>query len=104
MYATPVIESADTGTTVAWLSGKLVFNDTPLPLALARFNRYSTTKIVIADAALAHLHVSGVFRDDDSRAFVEALRGSYGIAARQDGTGGLTLLSGRPALQRASKR
>jgi transmembrane sensor len=100
-YATPVIESANTGTTVAWLSGKLVFNDTPLPAALAQFNRYSTSKIIIGDAAVGQLHVSGVFRDDDSHAFVDALRGSYGIAIRQGSSGELTLLSGKAVQQRA---
>jgi len=101
-YATPVVESANTGTAVAWLSGKLVFDDTPLPAAVAQFNRYSTSKIVIGDAAVGQLHVSGVFRDDDSQAFVDALRGSYGISVRQGNAGDLTLLSGKAVQQRAS--
>lgn len=98
-YATPVIEPANTGTAVAWLSGKLVFNDTPLPAAVAQFNRYSTSKIVIGDAAVGQLHVSGVFRDDDNHAFVDALQGSYGISVGQDSAGDLTLRSGK-AVQR----
>ena len=101
-YATPVIESANTRTAVAWLSGKLVFNDTPLPAALAQFNRYSTSKIVIGDAAVGQLHVSGVFRDDDSRSFVDALRGSYGISIRRDSAGDLTLLSEKAVQPRIS--
>jgi transmembrane sensor len=101
-YAIPVIEPANAETAVAWLSGKLVFNDTPLPAALAQFNRYSTSKIAVGDAAVGQLHVSGVFRDDDSHAFVDALRGSYGISVRQDGAGNLTLLSGKAVERRAS--
>lgn len=96
-YATPVLESVNTGTAVAWLSGKLVFDDTPLPAAIAQFNRYSTSSIVIGDAAVAQLHISGVFRDDNSRTFVDALRGSYGISVKEDGAGNLTLLSGKAA-------
>lgn len=102
-YATPVVESANTGTVVAWLSGKLVFNDTPLPTAVAQFNRYRTTKIVLGDDAVAKLHVSGVFRDDDSQAFVDALRGSYGLSVDRNGTGGLTLLSGKANQQGSSR-
>lgn len=101
-YATPVIESANTGTAVAWLSGKLVFNDTPLPAALAQFNRYSISKIVIGDAVVGRLHVSGVFRADDSHAFIDALRSSYGISIRQGNAGDLTLLSGRAIQRQAS--
>ncbi|KZC18764.1 MULTISPECIES: FecR family protein [Rhodanobacter] len=101
-YATPVIESANTGTAVAWLSGKLVFNDTPLPAAVAQFNRYTTSKIVIGDAAVGQLRVSGVFRDDSSHAFIDALRSSYGISISQGNAGGLTLLSGKAVKQRAS--
>lgn len=95
-YAVPVLESADTGTAMAWLSGKLVFNDTPLPTAVAQFNRYSTARIIVGDDAVAQLHVSGVFRDDDSQAFVDALRASYGIAIKPGQTGELTLVSGKP--------
>jgi transmembrane sensor len=101
-YATPVVESANTGTAVAWLSGKLVFNDTPLPVAVAQFNRYSTTRIAVDGDAVARLHVSGVFRSDDSKAFVDALRGSYGLSVEQDSAGNLTLLPGEAARRHGS--
>lgn len=101
-YATPLVESANTGAVVAWLSGKVVFNDTPLPAAVAQFNRYSTSRLVIGDTAVAQLHVSGVFRDDDSRAFVDALCDSYGISVSRSDAGDLTLHSGRAAGKCAS--
>lgn len=102
-YATPVVESANTGTAIAWLSGKLVFDDTPLPVAVAQFNRYSTSRIAIGGNGVAELHVSGVFHSDDSKAFVEAMRGSYGLSVEQDGAGNLTLLPGK-ATQRQGPR
>ncbi len=101
-YATPVVESANTGAAVAWLSGKLVFNDTPLPAAVAQFNRYSASKIIIGDAAVGQLHVSGVFRDNDSQTFVDALHGAYGITISRGSAGNRTLLSRKAAQQRAS--
>ena len=101
-YATPLVESASTGAVVAWLSGKVVFNDTPLPAAGAQFNRYSTSRLVIGDTAVAQLHVSGVFRDDDGRAFVDALCDSYDISVSRSNAGDLTLHSGRAAGKCAS--
>jgi transmembrane sensor len=103
-YATPLVTTADTHAAVAWLSGKLVFNDTPLPTAVAQFNRYRTTRIVIGDGAVARLRVSGVFRDDDSQAFVDALSGSYGLSVARDNAGNLTLLSGKAVRQGAARK
>ncbi|MGH8159747.1 MAG: FecR family protein [Rhodanobacter sp.] len=81
-HSQPVFESADANAT-AWLSGKLVFNDTPLRAVVAQFNRYSSHKIIIDDDATARLHVSGVFRSDDNHAFVDALCATYDLAAKQ---------------------
>lgn len=67
------------GGSPAWMTGRLVFNDTPLAEALAEFNRYSRQPLVLADPALGTHRVSGVFRGEDAEGFVEALREVYGI-------------------------
>jgi transmembrane sensor len=103
-YATPLVTTAHTRAALAWLSGKLVFDDTPLPAAVEQFNRYSATRIVIGDGAVAKLRVSGVFRDDDGQAFVDALSGSYGLSVARDGAGNLTLLSGKAVRQGAARK
>jgi len=82
-HAQPVLEAADT-TATAWLSGKLVFNDTPLPVAVAQFNRYSTNKITVGDTKTARLRVTGVFRSNDNRAFVDALKMTYSVDVTHD--------------------
>jgi transmembrane sensor len=82
MYSHPVVSPAETGA-AEWLSGKLVFNDTPLPDAIAQFNRYNTGKIRIGDQATAGMHVSGVFRSSDTDAFLDALHVSYGVSVRK---------------------
>lgn len=94
-FPEPILETAQTDITTAWLSGKLVFNDTPLPEAIAEFNRYASNKLVIADDTLKRMHVTGVFHTDDSRAFVDALHVSYGVSVTPGETGGIVLAATR---------
>lgn len=67
------------GSAPGWLSGRLVFNDTPLPEAVAEFGRYSFKPVLLADPGLASYRVSGVFRGEDVEGFIQALGEVYGI-------------------------
>lgn len=67
------------GSRPGWMSGRLVFNETPLAEAVAEFNRYNRTGVVLADPALRTQAISGVFRGDDVEGFVQALSEVYGI-------------------------
>lgn len=78
----------------SWLSGKLSFDDQALSAAVSEFNRYSQRQIVLRDAALARIRVSGVFRSDDPHAFVEALQTLYPVQV-SDAPGGELVLSER---------
>lgn len=75
------------GARPAWLSGRLVFSDTPLAEAVAEFNRYSTNRVVLADPALGPLRVSGVFHGDDVDGFIGALGEVYGIPEHHTANG-----------------
>ncbi|NCT69354.1 MAG: FecR family protein [Xanthomonadaceae bacterium] len=75
------------GARPAWLSGRLVFSDTPLAEAVAEFNRYSTNRVVLADPALGAQRVSGVFRGDDVDGFIGALGEVYGIPEHHTANG-----------------
>lgn len=94
-YPTPLLELAPVDTDTAWLSGKLVFDDAPLSSAIAEFNRYTTDKIVIGDDSLRSIHVTGVFRNDDNRGFIDALKISYGLSAIERGTSSVVLVASR---------
>ncbi|WP_334177511.1 FecR family protein [Pseudoxanthomonas sp.] len=83
MRATMVVA----GARPAWLSGRLVFSDTPLAEAVAEFNRYSDTRVVLADPSLGAQRVSGVFRGDDVDAFIGALGEVYGIPEHHTANG-----------------
>ena len=54
---------------------------------MAEFNRYSTTRVVLADPALGAQRVSGVFRGDDVDGFIGALGEVYGIPEHHTANG-----------------
>jgi transmembrane sensor len=61
----------------SWRQGQVVFDNDTLASAIAEINRYSTTRIELADAALGELRVSGVFKAGHSDSFVETVTGHY---------------------------
>ncbi len=60
---------------LGWRRGLLIFGNAPLEAVAAEFNRYNTTKLVIADAQTAKIAVGGTFQANDVRTFAEVARG-----------------------------
>ncbi|HEV7136879.1 MAG TPA: FecR domain-containing protein [Steroidobacteraceae bacterium] len=85
------LEPVDVPRSLSWESGLLVFDDEPLALAVARMNRYASKPLVLGDAGVSGLKVSGVFRAGDTTAFIEGLTAAFGVQVRQ-GPNGTTLL------------
>ncbi len=56
-----------------WRSGRISFDNTPLAQALAEFERYRSTGLVIKDPAVASLPVGGSYSLQQFSRFVEAL-------------------------------
>lgn len=56
-----------------WRDGLIEFDDTSLADAVEEFNRYSTQTIRIEDSKLGQLRISGVFRTNSQRKFLEAV-------------------------------
>ena len=71
--------AVDADQATRWMSGDLVFDERDLGLVAAELNRYSSRKLVVADARLARMPVSGVFRAGDPEALAEGLEAS-GVA------------------------
>jgi len=67
-----------------WHVGRIAFDDLPLSQALAEFNRYTWTPIVIRDATLSKLRVTGIFRIGETDALLQALNTAFGIRANHD--------------------
>lgn len=60
-------------TAMAWRDGRVVLNDTPLGAAVAEFERYLDTGLVITDPAVAALRLNGSFDLRKIQAFKRAL-------------------------------
>lgn len=62
-----------------WTRGQIVFYDSPLAEVVARLERHRRGRIVIADADLRQLRVSGVFSTEAPDAALEAIGDTLGI-------------------------
>ena len=77
--------TVDVATATSWTSGQLVFHATPLATAVSEVNRYSRTKVVLDDPALAAAAVNGKFDTGDTQAFVAAVCDLFELEAKQAG-------------------
>lgn len=92
----PVVKAADVARETSWMSGRLIFDATPISAAIAEVNRYSDTRIELRANHIADIPVSGVFDTGDADGFVAALVDLYAIRAEPQPDGTL-VLSGPPA-------
>lgn len=58
---------------LAWQTGQIVFDNETLAEAIREMNRYSVVKIAVADANVAKLRISGVYRVGDNVAFAHSI-------------------------------
>src|SRR5690606_26598038 len=79
---TPV-SPAEMAERLAWRIPKLEFTDTPLAEAVALMNEYSQVQLVIDDAELARLPISGLFRAERTEAFVRLLEANFSVEAER---------------------
>jgi len=83
--ASPVarITPAAVSNTLAWREGAIVFDGEPLVKAIAELNRYTDTRLVVADASIHDLRVGGRFRTGDVDGFLEALTKAFPVTTRR---------------------
>jgi transmembrane sensor len=85
---TPLISalaSAEIDERLAWRVRRLEFSGTRLSEAVELFNRYSPTRLILGDARLGSLQVSGIVRANNPAALLELLEANYDIVARPVG-------------------
>jgi transmembrane sensor len=63
----------------SWQQGFLTFDDRPLSEAVAEVNRYLPERLMLANAEVGHLRISGAFRTNDIDAFVDALEAGFPV-------------------------
>lgn len=84
---------ADIERETSWTSGKIVFDDESLGDVVAELNRYSSRKIVIADAHLTGERISGVYKPGDIEGFARALRHTGLAELREDSSGQVRIVA-----------
>lgn len=85
-HLAPVSQLSDAAA-LAWRDGRIVLNDTPLRDAIAEFERYTDTQLVIRDPRVAALRLNGSFDLRQLNAFKRALPQALPVRlrSRQDG-------------------
>lgn len=66
-------------TRLSWLQGRLTFDSERLVDAVEQVNRYSQERVVLGDASLADLKVSGSFKIEDVPVFLNSLERGFGL-------------------------
>lgn len=69
--------------TLAWREGAIVFDGERLVQAIAELNRYSDTRLVVADPSIHDLRVGGRFRTGDVDGFLEALTKAFPVTTHR---------------------
>lgn len=67
----------------AWRRGEVELDYTPLREAIDEMNRYDRKRLVLDDAALGELPVSGIYRISDNQGFAEAIAVVYGLTVTE---------------------
>jgi transmembrane sensor len=80
----PQLDTPSVAVVTAWRRGEVILDETLLSDAVAEMNRYDRTPIVIDDARIAQLPVSGIYRTGDSRGFANIVARMYGLGVVQD--------------------
>ena len=72
-------QQVDANAVTAWQRGKLIFNRKPLQDVLAELERYQYGRIVLPDATLGAMQISGVFDLNDPQNLLHTLEQRYGL-------------------------
>lgn len=83
--AVPVLDRPVLDAVTAWRRGELLFRNTPLSEAVAEVNRYGKERVVVNDARLAGLPISGVFATDDPAEFAAAVAQLHDLRVQREG-------------------
>ncbi|MDP8984624.1 MAG: FecR domain-containing protein [Pseudomonadota bacterium] len=81
----PTVDRPEMARITAWKRGQVEFDRTPLADAVKEMNRYSTTRVSVADAEAAQFQVGGIFRAGDSDEFVRIVTAAFGLRAVRNG-------------------
>jgi transmembrane sensor len=72
-------EPAEVERKLAWRDGLLVFQDDPLAVAIAEFNRYNARTVVLNDPGLRDRKIVGQYRIDQPERFADDVHALLGV-------------------------
>jgi len=75
----------DVANVLSWRQGAIVFDQTTLADAAGEFNRYNSTKLVIADPAAGAKRIGGSFEAGNVSGFARVLQRVFGLKVEQKG-------------------
>jgi len=75
----------------AWLSGKLLFDQTSLSDALDQFRRYGPVRVKLASDGLAGLKISGLYGRNDLPGFLQSLATAYPLKLSAEADGAVVI-------------
>jgi transmembrane sensor len=81
----PRVLPANIQRVTAWTIGQIMFDDEPLSSVVDRVNRYGGTQVVVADAKVGDMKISGVFNAGDTLGFVEIVTHYLPVKAVSEG-------------------
>jgi transmembrane sensor len=87
---------------LGWQRGMLVFHNARFGDAVREFNRYSETKLVIADPAIADLKIGGGFKTDDLGNFLRLAQAVLKLRVDREGNDILISRESRETTTRAA--
>lgn len=76
----------------AWQAGRLIFEDHSLAEVLESLNTYSHKKILLGDAKLNGIKITGVFKTGDNERVVQTLKSYFSFRMSSDEQGNMVLL------------
>jgi transmembrane sensor len=87
------IVRADVERAADWRRGVVQFDNTSLAEAVSELNRYTSRPLVIRDAKVGALRISGAFRTGDTARFAETLQTLYPVRVTPLGNGQMEIVA-----------
>lgn len=81
---TAAVSEAELAERLAWRAPRLEFSGTPLVEVVELLNRHSRVQLAL-EPGLATVELSGIFRADNTEAFLRVLEATFGITAERSG-------------------
>ena len=79
------VRSVDTDRELAWVAGRLVFDNESVADVIEEFNRYNVVQLHVASPALAQRSVSGVFDASEPESFIGFMQSVAPVNVRRAG-------------------